>query len=217
MKNENSNFYGEMTAIYFGEINSGNLIPTHSLLRNLYEILPLHNLMNVLAGNIEEWNKNNLLKIRIERDIILKSSLLDRLFIYLNPVWSRKTMKQNEIIDRILRPKNDPFILKNQIEKIFPKISIHHNLNGKLTFSNIGGVQTILPLLIDNLNIVTESDLLYLFCLENISERNSVCALLLEVQATSILNEPEKSAVFLKNERGILIWRYILENVFWDF
>ncbi len=41
-----------------------------------------------------------------------------------------------------------------------------------------------------------------------------LCAALLEVQATTILNEPERALVFLENEgEGIMIWRYFLEKV----
>ena len=200
-------FCGEISTLYFINVNSRNIAFTHTFIENLYGSINMSEFIDLAAGythksaNVSQKNMNEF-------------SLIERIICVANPKWAnRKKPKYKKIMTKMGLNKID---INNDIEFIFPQTYLNHNNTARKVFANIEGFKSLLPLLY-KLGEINENPSMNYFVYPHIKlnyYRCSTVSNILTIFRNSIIIEPQRMEVFLKKEDGFLVVRYLLEKVF---
>ena len=132
--NENGEYFcGEMSAIYFVNDTPMNI---HKFLYSLYRTITMNDHDFVLSNNqLKGKLSNKISSIDGKHIDILKNA-----FFVINP----KFISEN--LEAFGKEKN-AFMVNNGIYAIEKYTQIHSNNIGRIMFTNIGGIKTLLPIL----------------------------------------------------------------------
>ena len=130
-----NNFRGEMTTLYFLEVNSKTIDQTHNSLKYVVEDIGLENLVDYI-GSIRDLKSEKNLDINI----------IEKIFMHINPKYTEQfnQFKENTYV---INRSGKTIDIKNSVERVYSETIIDHNIMAKDTFINIGGIKTILPTL----------------------------------------------------------------------
>jgi len=189
------NFNGEMSALYFIEVDNKSLIQVHNTLTYILKEIGLENLADNFDVIAESKAKKNI-------DI----NLLEKTFMHINPKYTIKKIQCKQRV-HVLSKGYEVF---NSINEVYDGTIVCHNTVSKDLFFDIGGVRALVPL-ISKLIKSGYSDLfVYYF---SITVRNLAIEKFIELTEMTLRLSPQKLNAFLTNEKGLLILQYLLERV----
>ena len=202
-----SNFRGEMSALHFAEVNSGNLYPTHfNIMKRIFRFISMHELFPIIAFGEKRCDSWPMIKQVIAHKELVESKLLERIFLIVNPKYASKFYQVHEKIYTSIQRGGYKLELTNHVERIYKHAKIHHNSPARDVLLNIGGIKIFMPLLYQ----LGEYTATQKFDPEFV---DSVLGKVLQILVDVIVIDRERAAVFMSSENGILLLRYVMERI----
>lgn len=144
-----NSFRGEMSALYFLEVNSHNLGFSHNLINHIYVSINMSELIALATAGTAQLPFCSRQNLHASPEQLAELSLLERIYLVANPKWAKGQCESSEsicILPQSGKQKNEIY---NHVEKILPHTLIHHNTIARNVFVNIGSIKTFLPLLFE--------------------------------------------------------------------
>lgn len=126
-------FCGEMTALYFFEVNPKSCGQIHDYLCSMLSHVQIENIL----------------------DAQHKIPIAERTFLHINPKYALASSTR-----RISALRDTKFFC-SAAEKLLPQTAVSHNTSAKATFVAIGGVKAVLPVLYEAAKCSADGDFLY--------------------------------------------------------
>lgn len=120
-----NNFRGEMSALFFGEVNAKTSIQFHAILSKIYDTI-----------NIED-----LFQLRNQNEV-LQPNILEKIFMMANPKYTSKQYRTTEKV-YLCHTQSANIPVFNNVERVYQDTKILHNTPARDVFINIGGVRTL--------------------------------------------------------------------------
>ena len=157
-----NHFRGEMSALHFVAVNSHTLILTHKLLQKILRVISMHELFPFIAFGKNRCDNWPQLQQRITFEELIESTLLERVFLIINPKYASKFFHFHEKIYVYERPTGT-IELFNHAENVFKNAKIHHNYPARDVLLNIGGSSCLLPFLYELAELNVQSPIMLSF------------------------------------------------------
>jgi len=199
------NFRGEMGVVHFTAIDCNTLEPIRRVLTKVYKIINMQDLFPLIAfGDNRCFNIPKLQK-KMNYTELVRSSLLERIFLIVSPKCARNSTSEPE---KIFTWKQGKSIcnLYNHTEEVYKQARIHHNYPGKDVLVNIGGIKRLMFILHELAEIKEPTE-------EMLIRRNIMVEKVLEIIKELSTLDRNKSAIFYDNDDGIVIIWYLLERI----
>jgi len=199
------NFRGETSAFHFASIKAENIPTTRSVLSKVNRFVSMHELFPILAFGENRCNNRPRLLRRTSYLELEQSTLLERIFLVINPKYARKAPSEPEKIYTYKR--HDKILdLYNHTEDIYKHAKVHHNYPAKDVLFNIGGIKCLLPILHELADMISNTP-------ELVKKRNEMVIKILQMMRDLSIIDREKCSLFYESDDGIMMISYLLGRI----